>query len=66
MNSMAMYIMVHTIAGWLGKNLQTHLGSKIFALYGPAYEHLLVNLLVGTCLWLISFWMYKRQLFLRI
>lgn len=66
MNSMAMYIIVHTLAGWLTKNLQTHLGSKIFTIWGEAYEHLLLNLLVGTCLWLICLWMYKRQLFLRI
>jgi predicted acyltransferase len=66
MNSMAIYIMVHTLAGWLAKNLQTHLGTKVFSLGGVAYEHLLINLLVGTCLWLICYWMYTRQLFLRI
>jgi predicted acyltransferase len=66
MNSMAMYIMVHTLAGWLAKNLQTHLGTQVFAVWGAAYEHLIMNLLVGTCLWLICFWMYTRQLFLRI
>lgn len=66
MNSMAIYIMVHTLAPWLAKNLQTHLGNKVFAIWGEAYEHLLLNLLVGICLWLICLWMYKRQLFLRI
>jgi predicted acyltransferase len=66
MNSMAVYIMVYTLAGWLAKNLQTHLGTKLFSLSGNAYEHLLLNLSVGACLWLICYWMYKRQLFLRI
>ena len=66
MNSMAMYIMVHTTAGWLARNLETHLGTKFFALWGNAYQPLFINLTVGVCLWLICFWMYKRQIFLRI
>jgi len=66
MNSMAIYCLIYMIAGWLAKNLQTHLGKSVFAAWGDAYQPLLMNLAVGGCLWLICFWMYKRQLFLRI
>jgi predicted acyltransferase len=66
MNSMAMYCMIYMISGWLARNLLTHFGTDVFTILGSAYKPFLLNLTVGTCLWLICFWMYKRQLFLRI
>jgi predicted acyltransferase len=66
MNSLAMYVMIHTLSGWIAMNLKTHLGTKVFAISGRAYEHLWLNMSVGMCLWLICYWMYRRQLFLRI
>ncbi len=66
MNSMAMYCMTYLISSWLARNLLTHFGAGVFATWGAAYRALLLNLAVGLCLWLICYWMYRRQLFLRI
>lgn len=66
MNSVAMYCMTYLLAVWLADTLQTHLGTAPFAVFGEPYQPFLMNMAVGTCLWLICFWMYQRKLFLKI
>lgn len=66
MNSIAAYAMIHLIAGWTLENYLRHLGPAPFAILGPAFEPLLQNLAVGAMIWLICYWMYRRQLFLRL
>jgi len=65
-NSIAMYCMTYLIATWIAKTLLTHLGTTPFTIFGETYKPLLINLAVGTCLWLICLWMYRRKIFLRI
>ncbi|BBO32061.1 acyltransferase family protein [Lacipirellula parvula] len=66
MNSIAAYALIHLIAHWTLENYLRHFGAAIFTLFGPAWEPLLQNLAVGAFIWLICYWMYRRQLFLRI
>lgn len=66
MNSIAAYALIHLIAHWTLENYLRHFGGGMFTLFGPAWEPLLQNLAVGAFIWLICYWMYRRQLFLRI
>lgn len=66
MNSVTMYCMTYMIPGWVATSLNTHLGERPYLVLGQPYQHLLMNLSVGFCLWLICVWMYRRRIFLRI
>ena len=66
MNSIAAYALIHLIANWTLENYLRHFGAGLFQLIGPAWEPLLQNLAVGGAIWLICYWMYRRQLFLRL
>jgi heparan-alpha-glucosaminide N-acetyltransferase len=65
-NSLAMYIMTWTIAGWVLMNLKTHLGADAFNLMGEEYALFLGNLSVGIVLWLICWWMDRNRVYVRI
>jgi predicted acyltransferase len=65
-NSIAMYTMTYLFAGWILKQIHTHFGERLFQIFGTEYQPLLENLAVAGILWLICFWMYRRQIFLRI
>jgi heparan-alpha-glucosaminide N-acetyltransferase len=66
MNSIAAYAMIHLIAHWTLENYLRHFGPEMFTIFGPPFEPLLQNLAVGAFIWLICFWMYRRELFLRL
>lgn len=65
-NPLAMYIMTWTLASWVLMNLTTHLGAGAFAVFGEAYAPLLGNLAVGTCLWLVCWWMDRNRVYVRL
>jgi predicted acyltransferase len=66
MNSIAMYVLVHTTDQFFGKALHTHFGEKTFLIFGEAFEPLLHGGAVLLILWLILLWMHRRKLWLRI
>ena len=66
MNSLAFYLMRHTLDEWLSENLQRHFGSATFQIFGPEFEPLLIGSCSFLLLWLVVFWMYRRKLFLRV
>lgn len=66
MNSIAMYVLVHTVAGFFGEALHTHFGKKPFLVLGEAFEPMLHGGAVLLILWLILLWMHRRKLWLRI
>jgi heparan-alpha-glucosaminide N-acetyltransferase len=66
MNSIAAYCLAHLIDGFILSSLRTHLGQNIFLLFGKPYETLLSGTAIIAVLWLILYWMYRRQLFLRV
>lgn len=65
-NSIAMYCMIWLIASWFLTTLHTHLGEAPFRVLGSEFQPLLENVAVGIGLWLICYWMHRRQIFLRI
>lgn len=66
MNSIAAYCLSWQVAGLIEKALFRHFGHAPFAILGATYEPLLHGTATLSLLWLILFWMYRRQLFLRI
>jgi predicted acyltransferase len=63
MNSIAMYVMIQLMGGWVGTTWQTHLPAAWFNNpYGPIVR----SGLIAVTLWLVCVWMYRRGLFLRI
>jgi predicted acyltransferase len=63
MNSITIYLMDQLLPGWIVATLKTHLGQDIFAgTYGIIGQRCSVLL----ALWLACWWMYRRQIFLRI
>jgi heparan-alpha-glucosaminide N-acetyltransferase len=66
MNSIAMYVLVHTVTDFFGKALYTHLGKQAFLRFGEAFEPLLHGGAVLLILWLILLWMHRRKLWLRV
>jgi predicted acyltransferase len=66
MNSIAMYVLVHTTEGFWSRALDTHFGERPFLVLGEALAPLLHGAAVLLILWLILLWMWRRRLFLRV
>ncbi len=66
MNSIAIYCMEMLLRPWVAKRLQIHLGDNVFQIAGPLYAPMAQSTLVGLCLWLVCWWMYRNKWFLRI
>jgi predicted acyltransferase len=65
-NSIAAYIIAHTIEGFISSSLSIHLGKQYAAVFGLAYAPLIRGILVLFFEWLILFWMYKKRIFIKI
>jgi predicted acyltransferase len=63
MNSIAMYVMIQLMGGWVGDSWMRHLPGAWFQ---SAYAPILRAGLIAATLWLICAWMYRRGIFLRI
>jgi predicted acyltransferase len=66
MNSIFIYCVAHLWEGFILSSYKTHLGQEIFNIFGAPYASLVSGSAVIVTLWLILFWMYRRQIFLRI
>ena len=66
MNSLAMYLLFHTIDEFLAETLEQHFGPKLFLLMGPEFQPMLLGAGVLLVLWLILLWMHRRKLYLRV
>jgi predicted acyltransferase len=65
-NPIAAYVMIHLAAEWVVETLQRHLSTRPFTILGAEFQPLLENLSVGATVWLICYWMNRRQIFLRL
>lgn len=73
MNSIAIYVMVHTIRNFIGDSLTTHIGKgaflKLAGMLNPdpkVFEPMIFGATILLVLWLILFWMYRRKIFLKV
>jgi predicted acyltransferase len=65
-NSIAIYVMSWTMEHFVTSALLRHLGSAPFAILGPPFEPVLLGAAALVVFWTILFWMYKRNIFVRI
>lgn len=66
MNSIAMYVMAHTMDDFFAKALDTHLGKGWSQFAGDAFAPMIHGAAVLFILWLILLWMHRRKIYLRI
>jgi len=65
-NPLAAYAMIHLIAAWFVATIHRHFGPGMYTAFGAEFQPLLENLSVGAFVWLVCWWMYRRQIFLRL
>jgi heparan-alpha-glucosaminide N-acetyltransferase len=65
-NSIAIYVMSWTIEHFITSALLRHLGRAPFAILGPPFEPVLLGVGALVVFWSILYWMYRRNIFLRI
>ncbi|MCX6605064.1 MAG: DUF5009 domain-containing protein [Acidobacteria bacterium] len=66
MNSIAAYLIAHLWEDFVLSSLRIHLGAGFFGFAGPELAPLWSGVAVLGVFWLILYWMYRRQLFLRV
>jgi heparan-alpha-glucosaminide N-acetyltransferase len=66
MNSIAAYCIAHFCEEFIVSTFRIHLGAHFFAFFGSGLEPLMLGIAVLLSFWLILYWMFKRQIFLRI
>jgi predicted acyltransferase len=66
MNSIAAYVIAHTIDGFISSSLFIHFGKKYNQIFGVPYQSLVHGGLILFFEILILYWMYRRKLFLRV
>ena len=66
MNSIAMYVLVHTTGDFWSSALATHGGDRVFHVLGDGLAPLLRGAVILLILWSILFWMWRRRLFIKI
>lgn len=66
MNSIAMYVMAHTVEDFFASSLDTHLFKDWSKMAGEIFAPMLHGAAVLLILWLILLWMHRRRIYLRI
>ncbi|GGG76375.1 acyltransferase family protein [Edaphobacter dinghuensis] len=66
MNSIAAYLIADLFGESIQRNLHIHLGYRVFQIFGLGLAPLMFGIVALLIYWLILFWMYRRNLFLRI
>ncbi len=66
MNSLAMYLLFHTIDEFLEETLVQHFGPTPFLLLGPEMQPVVLGSVVLLMFWLILLWMHRKKLYLKV
>ncbi|HEY1111110.1 MAG TPA: hypothetical protein VGE76_20810, partial [Opitutaceae bacterium] len=66
LNPIALYFMWQLMSSSIRGSIKTHLGQRVFEIFGPGFTPLAERLAVVIVLWLILWWMYRRKIFLKI
>ena len=66
MNSIAAYLLAHLLDEFILGSFRIHLGQNVFRVLGTSLEPLVQGAVLLGVYWLILFWMYRRNLFLRV
>ncbi len=65
-NSIAAYVMAHTIDSFISSSLYIHFGKNYATFLGTAFAPFIHGFFVLFFEWLILFWMYRKKLFIKI
>jgi predicted acyltransferase len=65
-NSIAAYLIAHLWEDFVESSLHIHLGDRLLNLFGPGLEPLVLGGLTLLIYWYALYWMYRRNIFLRI
>jgi heparan-alpha-glucosaminide N-acetyltransferase len=66
MNSIAAYLIADLCGNFVDSKFYSHLGLRIFDIFGTAMEPLVLGSLALFVYWLMLYWMYRKKIFLRI
>jgi predicted acyltransferase len=66
MNSIAAYLIADALGGYISKSLKIHLGQNYAEIVGTNYQHLFHGSILLFIFWLILYWLYKKQIFIKI
>lgn len=66
MNSIAAYILAHTVVGFIDSSFRTNISQQYDLFLGDPYKTLISGLVILAVQWIILHWMYKKKLFIRI
>jgi predicted acyltransferase len=66
MNSIAAYVMAHTIIEFINKSFEIHLGESYSMVFGADYASLIKGACQLLVQWVVLYWMWKKKLFIRI
>ncbi|UBM57529.1 DUF5009 domain-containing protein [Marinilongibacter aquaticus] len=66
MNSIAAYVIAHTLNGFIDSSFRTHISGEYDLIFGQAYHSLVSGFVILLFEWLILNWMYKKKLFIKI
>lgn len=65
-NSIAAYVISHTIVEFIHNSIQIHISQSYDTVFGITYESLVRGGLILFVEWLILHWMYRNRIFVRI
>ncbi len=66
MNSIAAYVLAHTVVGFIDESFRINVSQQYDLLFGEPYKTLISGFVILAVQWLILYWMYKKKLFVRI
>ncbi|WP_395739707.1 acyltransferase family protein [Prosthecobacter sp.] len=66
MNSLAFYVMRHTMDIWFSETLQKHFGTRIFDVFGTELRPVTIGACTFLVFWLVTLWLYRRKIFIRL
>ena len=66
MNSIAAYLIAHLCEDFVESSFRINLGMRALNIFGPGLEPLFLGALTLTAYWLMLYWMYKKNVFIRI
>ena len=65
-NSIAAYVMAHTIDSFIASSLLIHLGKSYAQVFGMSYSTLVSGFLILFFEWLILYWLYRKRVFIKV
>lgn len=66
MNSIAAYVLAHTVVGFIDDSFRTNISQHYDLILGDPYKTLVSGFVILAVQWSILLWMYRKKLFIRI